>query len=504
MHGVSGPKARDSSVEAIPLERLKFIPLRLSKHERMLLNVLTNALKVCEYTDAVDVTFSHTRKSKWSRIMESLVDILSISAGLVVANDLPTGEQLISKTMNENVPFFSELFEIGRRYKIMNPSKMLGTFGKLMYILMDTESYQVKSELNINFIKPILTVYNFAKSKQCVDILTDPLWAEASMAISNDFGARARFEIEEMTRRKQRAMIQLLEKYALAVHSKLTREEVQRIVDSIADDEAYITFNVRPVECALELLKTYFDPEKPVLPFSLDLSARGKKPDFRSIFSSFGSGFSPGLLGSGAKLSHSHATQYKFVLQSLTLWREIMRCMLRLWLFADHDMTNESYRLVDTGQGYQRLQSCPRVRNKILTILHRVQSEAGSWVGLSVVHLADRDVPNALIFIDKYTQVPRILAPIVQCIESLPQLAEDAPFHGYVPAEWGSIDALRMQILSDFFKHGYDGSGDDGGSCIDGRLTSAWNWCSQLHKKPYYHVFLFTGFQGFDGDWKDN
>ena len=46
--------------------------------------------------------------------------------------------------------------------------------------------------------------------------------------------------------------------------------------------------------------------------------------------------------------------------------------------------------------------------------------------------------------------------------------------------------------------------GDDGGSCIDGRLTSAWNWCSKLHKKPYYYAFMFTGFQGFDGDWKEN
>jgi hypothetical protein len=46
-------------------------------------------------------------------------------------------------------------------------------------------------------------------------------------------------------------------------------------------------------------------------------------------------------------------------------------------------------------------------------------------------------------------------------------------------------------------------TGDDGGSCIDGRLTSAWNWCSKLHTKPYNHVFMFTGFQGFDGDWKE-
>jgi hypothetical protein len=51
-------------------------------------------------------------------------------------------------------------------------------------------------------------------------------------------------------------------------------------------------------------------------------------------------------------------------------------------------------RLVDTGQGYQRLQSSPRIRQEMNRILHSVQQQAGSWVGLSVVHLGDRDVPN--------------------------------------------------------------------------------------------------------------
>ncbi len=66
------------------IENCKYIPLRLTEDERKLFAVFESALEVCEYTDIVDVTFSYTRKSKYSRIIESLVDALSISCGLLV------------------------------------------------------------------------------------------------------------------------------------------------------------------------------------------------------------------------------------------------------------------------------------------------------------------------------------------------------------------------------------------------------------------------------------
>lgn len=83
-----------------------------------------------------------------------------------MSNNLSKGEELLSeRTLNDNVPLFKQLFEIGRRFKIMNPTKMRGTYGKLIYILMDTESYTIKEELKIDFVKPILTVAVFLKSK---------------------------------------------------------------------------------------------------------------------------------------------------------------------------------------------------------------------------------------------------------------------------------------------------------------------------------------------------
>ena len=56
-------------------------------------------------------------------------------------------------------------------------------------------------------------------------------------------------------------------------------------------------------------------------------------------------------------------------------------------------------------QGLNRVQQAPSVSRAMHAVLHRCQQRLGTWVGSSVVHLGDHNVPNALMFIDKYTQV---------------------------------------------------------------------------------------------------
>jgi len=211
----------------------------------------------------------------------------------------------------------------------------------------------------------------------------------------------------------------------------------------------------------------------------------------------------------GAKLTHDHATQFTYVRQSLLLWREVMRTTYKLWSDADADLllsSHGAYQLWNTGQGLNRVQACPRVAQEMRRVLARAQRESGApWVGLSVVHLGDRDVPNALMFIDKYTQVPRILAPVVSVVDAVPGLcAADDAVRAYVEDKWGGARQLQDAVLADFFKRAFDGDGDDGGSCIDGRLTSAWNWCSKIAKKDFYAVFSMAGFLGFDGSYRDD
>ena len=116
------------------VERSKFIPLRLTHGERKYLRLLEASLQVSEYTDKIDTLGFGLSKSK--RIVHQIRELCAILSGLVLSADYKRGQELfLDRNFEQNSGFYQQIFELGRRHKIMNPDKMRTTYGKLIYIL---------------------------------------------------------------------------------------------------------------------------------------------------------------------------------------------------------------------------------------------------------------------------------------------------------------------------------------------------------------------------------
>ncbi|OQR96532.1 hypothetical protein ACHHYP_15410 [Achlya hypogyna] len=473
--GPDVPRSRGAaSAESVQVAaRAKFIPMRLSDSERVLFNLLDAALNVSEYTDKVDIL---SYRSPVKRILTELTDLFNIMSGMMVASDFRNGKKkVLGRKYQDNADFFKAVFEIGRRYKIMNPERMRNNYGKMIYLLQDASMQEVEGYFEFSCIEDTHTVHSFLEARGALDLLLDPDVPIATRSIS-ETSSHAAAQRQE----KAAAITSLCAHYASA---DLSADDIKLCLASIDDNHSYLALNCDPITKMQELLERYF--LTPVGGFALDIRA-GKN---------------------GARLTHNHKTQYAYAMQSLALWKSITLDMFPLWFAVEEDLLHGGgYRLRDTGQGLNRMQRAPQTSARVHGILHATQKASPmGWVGSSVIHLGDHNVPNALMFIDKYTQVSRILSPIVQTVEFIGRMEHDPNTAVYI-AGLGGAEHLRQTILCDFFKHGFDGSGADNffdaGSCIDGRLTSAWNWCSKIEKKSFYHIFLMAGFVGFDGSFE--
>lgn len=463
-------------------ERAKYIPLRLSASERKILRLVEAALNVSEYTDVVDVLTYSQMKTR-QRIHAQIRDLCSILTGLAVASDYARGQQLlVDRDFAANEPFFQTAFEVARRHKVANPEKSRDTYGKLIHMLQDSVTDTITRLLDFSCVKPLVTVAAYLEQRGGIELLDDPLLEIATKEIIPD--GKSRRLVQKEIEQKERAVAVLAKRYKNG--RTLGEDEIRRCLYSIGDNNAYLRCARDPCDTMIKYLHAYFKPERPA-----DRSS--------SLAIVNGSG--------GARLTHDHVRQFRYVFQSLALWREICHQMYKLWYLSEKDLLDSSnpYHLRNTGQGLNRVQAAPSVSQAMYDILNTVQRRVGSWVGSSVVHLGDYNVPNALTFIDKYAQVQRILGPLTTCIRRLGDVAkEDTHIAKYIDETFGGVEAARKLILRDFFRHAFDGSGASdwfsAGSCIDGRLTSAWNWCSDVEKKPFWPLFLITGFTGFDGD----
>lgn len=116
------------------VERAKFIPLRLTMGERKYLRLLDATLTVSEYTDKIDVIGFGLTKAK--RIVHQIRELCAIMSGLMLSADYKLGQELFKdRDFESNSEFYQQVFELGRRHKIMNPDKMRTTYGKLIYLL---------------------------------------------------------------------------------------------------------------------------------------------------------------------------------------------------------------------------------------------------------------------------------------------------------------------------------------------------------------------------------
>ncbi|CEG35274.1 hypothetical protein, variant 5 [Plasmopara halstedii] len=437
------------------LERSKYIPVRLTYEERKLLRALEAALCVSSYTDKLD-TPQFLPPGK--RVRAQLQDVCGFLSALAVASDYKVGQEILDeKNFAESAPFFQGIIELGRRYKIMNPEKMRGEYGKLMYLLQDAVSPELQELLGFSCLQKIRTVYDVLETGDALGMLQDARIVAATMVVAPE--GKTRHQIQRQIKQKEQAIRALSDKYE---SRRISRDSLQQCLYSIADNNYHLYFERDPIDQMIKLLTANFNPDDETEDGSLTIVSGND----------------------GARLSHSHNRQYNYVLQSLTLWREIAHDMFRLWYLTDEDLLADGtrYELIDTGQGLHRIQPAPRVSRAMHVILHSTQRSLCSW----------------------YTQVGHILRPIVKTINSIESLCQSSEaIQGYINATFGGPLKLQRTILADFFREAFDGSGADNffeaGSCIDGRLTSAWNWCSNLHKKSFFPIFKITGFVGFDG-----
>lgn len=120
----------------------------------------------------------------------------------------------------------------------MNPEKMRSTYGKLMYMLMDSVIPEVEDYLGFSCVIPIKTVYDFLKSRESIDVLHDDNIVLATREISSEF--KTRQQIEQEVERKQAAIKTVCEKYA---NERISKEDIERCLLSMSDNNAFLKAN---------------------------------------------------------------------------------------------------------------------------------------------------------------------------------------------------------------------------------------------------------------------
>eukprot|EP00434_Breviolum_minutum_P017224 symbB.v1.2.015204.t1/scaffold1129.1/size136302/12 len=137
----------------------------------------------------------HERQSAFERLQASFFgsSVCAILAGLVVANNFDVARRpLMERSFADNNYFFRMVFEIGRRYKILNPDKLRGSYGKLIHMLQDSVKGEVVRQLDFDCVGSVKTVWSVVKGNaKALAMLQDPLLTIATKEIYTEGKTRA-------------------------------------------------------------------------------------------------------------------------------------------------------------------------------------------------------------------------------------------------------------------------------------------------------------------------
>eukprot|EP00750_Incisomonas_marina_P008460 INCI15482.1.p1 GENE.INCI15482.1~~INCI15482.1.p1 ORF type:complete len:430 (-),score=77.61 INCI15482.1:1559-2848(-) len=274
----------------------EWIPLRLAMEERKLLLLLEGALQISEYTDNVDVArnnFGYGQGRGYGgqdAMVHEMREFAQLVVGLYVASDLKRASEDVEERRD---PFeFHELlrsvFEVGRRYKIQNPTKMRTTYGKMMHILMDAVQPAMTNEIGANMFTPTQSVHSILRPFGAAGdaFLADPdlllaaspidhargiddCVGAATMSSPSAKGKGGKSNVElaarelHMRKAKQAALQRIKDR-----HVRKAREDtsgipavvVERCLESIGDALAFISVSTASVEAMIDLLLHFFDP----------------------------------------------------------------------------------------------------------------------------------------------------------------------------------------------------------------------------------------------------
>ena len=238
------------------LGRARYIPVRLSYDERKHLRQCKALMRGHEYTQKVD---GKKYKSAARRTHAKAKAITSVLTGMITCLSSEAGKNLAKeKDFTRYHKAIQTLFEIGRRYKIMNPDRMRGEYGKMLYLLQDCAQEDLTEHLGFNAVVPVKTVYDILDEGNALAVLQDPHVCTATAEILPE--NKSRDTIQREIKQKETAKKYLAKKYSH--ESNLSKDDIELCLNSICDNNNFLNSNRKPIDRMLISLQQLFHPSK--------------------------------------------------------------------------------------------------------------------------------------------------------------------------------------------------------------------------------------------------